>query len=799
MRTLSLFIFLLALFGSFSLSFAQDYTISGFIRAEQDQEDLIGATVFSPALNKGTTTDATGFYSIQLPEGNYVLEFSYLGFEPKARSVALSADQKLSVSLAAESTALAEVVVTSTAKDANVQEAALGVEKLSADVVKQLPTILGEADIVKAIQLLPGVSSVGEGSSGFNVRGGSSDQNLVLLDGATLYNPSHLLGFFSVFNADAIKDVQLYKGSIPARYGGRLSSVLDVTQRDGNKKEFAGTASLGLISSRLALEGPIAKGDKAEGNGSWLITGRRSYADLFLRLTEDFSDNVLYFYDLNARVNYRLGEKDRIFLSGYLGQDRFALPDLFGTNWGNSAATLRWNHLFNDKLSSDLTAIYSGYTYGLENLAPGAQSVWNSSIDNYTLQQDFNWFVNDNNNVKFGAQAIYYDFNPGEIEPIGDDSPISPITYDPKYGLEFGVYMSNEQTISEQLTLNYGLRFSGFNRIGSETIRTYANDEPVVREPGTGTYLEGEVIGERTYGRGESISFFTGWEPRVSLRYTIDEQSSIKAGYNRMYQYLHLISNTTSATPLDIWSPSGPFKGPQRSDQIGVGYFRNFQNNTYEFSAEVYYKWLDNLVDFVDGADLTFNNYLETELLTGTGRAYGLELQISKVKGDFTGWLSYTLSRTERLVDGINNGEYYASNFDKPHDFSITGMYKYSDRWTFAANLVYATGQPVTYPSGRYDYSGLTVADYGSRNQDRLPDYHRLDLSATLKSKPRPRMQGQWIFSVYNAYNRRNANSIFFQERNTDGSGQEVATGVTEAVRLSFFGIVPSVAYEIKF
>ncbi|MEN0005453.1 MAG: TonB-dependent receptor [Bacteroidota bacterium] len=793
----SIIIILFATWGSLHQAFSQEYTLSGYLRDGQTGEDLIGASVFVPALSQGTTTDAFGFYTLSLPQGNYELEFSYLGFERVLRYVDLNTDTELSVKLQEASQALTEVVVTATVQDANVQETALGVEKLNTDVVKQLPTILGEVDILKSIQLLPGVSSVGEGSSGFNVRGGSSDQNLVLLDGATLYNPSHLLGFFSVFNADAIEDVQLYKGSVPARYGGRLSSVLEVNQRDGSNKEFKGSAALGLISSRIALEGPLAKGDNAEGKGSWLITGRRSYADLFLRLTEDFNDTQLYFYDLNARANYQLGENDRLYFSAYLGQDVFELSDLFGTSWGNSAATLRWNRIFSESLSSNLSATYSGYNYRLQSFG-GTGFDWTSNITNYSLKQDFNWFLNEKNSINFGAEATYYDFQPGEISPTGE-STLNTITYDPKYALEFGIYLSNEQTISDKLTLNYGLRFSGFNRLGNETILLYQNNEPVVQEPGTGTYLNGEVIGERTYGSGESINLFTGLEPRVSARYVIDDQSSIKAGYNRMYQYIHLISNTTSATPLDIWSPSGPYKGPQVSDQIGIGYARNFNDNTYEFSAEVYYKWMNNLVDFVDGAELTFNNNLETELLSGTGRAYGLELQISKTKGDFTGWISYTLSRSERLVEGINNGEYYPANFDKPHDLSLTGMYKLSDRWSFAANFIYATGQPVTYPTGRYSYSGLTVANYGSRNQDRLPDYHRLDFSATLKGKQRERTQSQWVFSIYNAYNRMNANSIFFQERNTDANGNEATTGVTEAVRLSYFGIVPSVSYEIKF
>jgi len=785
-------------FSILTIGSAQEFSFNGTIQDGQTGEALIGATVFIPELNIGTTTDLDGAFTLTLTTGQYQVNYSYLGYEGREQWIDLDADLKKSIFLQPESQTLDEVVVTATVKDENVEQASLGVEKLETSVIKQLPAILGEVDIIKSIQLLPGVSSVGEGSSGFNVRGGAADQNLVLLDDAIIYNPSRLLGFFSVFNADAVEDVQLYKGSIPAKYGGRLSSVLEVRQRDGDNRKFRGSAGIGLISSRIALEGPIAKGDKAEGNGSWLITGRRSYADLFLNFSEELSDNTLFFYDLNAKANYRLGKKDRLYLSGYFGQDRLGFTGLFGLNWGNAAASIRWNHLFNDKLSGDLMFTYSRYNYSLQNLAPGTEFEWSSNIENYTIHRDMNWFVNSRNTLKFGFQSIYYNFRPGQINPV-DDSPIAPVTFDPKFALEFGLYVNNEQTLTDRLSINYGLRFSGFNRMGRETIQNYENDQPITQEPGSGIFQNGEITGETSFDRGESISLFTGWEPRFSARYRIDDQSSIKAGYNRMYQYIHLISNSASATPLDIWTPSGPYIEPQRSDQIGLGYFRNFRENEYEFSAEVYYKWMDNLIDFVDGAELIFNNNLETEVLSGTGRAYGLELQLSKTQGDFTGWISYTYSRTERLIQGINNSEYYPANFDKPHDLSITGMYQWSDRLSFSANFVYATGQPLTFPNGRYTYSGLTVANYGTRNQDRLPDYHRLDLSATLKGKKRERFESQWVFSIYNAYNRLNANSILFQEQNSDASGQEVATGVTEAVRLSYFGAVPSVSYEIKF
>ena len=776
---------------------AQEFTLSGFVRDAGNGEDLIGATIQLGESGSGTTTNAYGFFALSVPAGTSEIKVSYLGYETLRKTIDVTADAKIEFELAAAAQELNEIVVSSVAEDENVRSAQVGVEKLPIETILKVPAVLGETDILKTLTLLPGVSSIGEGTTGFNVRGGGADQNLILLDEATIYNASHLLGFFSVFNADAIKDVQLYKGGIPARFGGRLSSVLEVWQREGNKKEFSGSAGIGLIASRLKLEGPLAATADSGAKGSWMIAGRRSYADLFLKLTEDFKDDVLYFYDLNAKVNYSLGEKDRIFLSGYFGRDRLDLAGLLGNSWGNRSVTLRWNHLYSDRLFGNLSATSSLYDYSLKSLRPGTEFEWTSEISNASLRKDFNFFLNNNNELNFGLEANYSLYRPGSISPI-NDSPVQQTTYSQNRSLELAAYLSNEFRPTPWLAINYGLRYSLFYRLGPETVLSYQDDRPAVRDQ-NGAFVNGVVTGQKEYRSGEAISTFDGWEPRLSARLTLSPNSSVKAGFHRMYQYVHLISNTTSSSPLDIWSPSGPYKDPQRADQVSLGYFRNLADNKYEFSVEGYYKWLDDLVDFVDGAQLLFSDNLETELLSGTGRAYGLEVLLRKKKGQFNGWLSYTLSRSERRVAGINNGEYYPSNYDKTHDLSLTGIFEWSDRVTLSANFVFATGRPVTYPTGKYEYSGLILANYGSRNQDRLPDYHRLDLSVTLRSRAEKRWAGQWIFSLYNAYNRMNAADITFRERAENDAGREAATGISEAVRLSYFGIVPGVTYEVKF
>ena len=767
-------------------------TLSGYVRDLGTGEDLIGATVQVAGTANGVVTNVYGFYSLTIPKGTTRLQISYVGYETYIIDREFTSDQKLNIELRVTAEQLEEIVVTGEAENANVVNNEMSVLRVDPQTIKEIPAVLGEADVIRSIQLLPGITSVADGAAGFNVRGGSADQNLILLDEGIIYNSAHLLGLYSVVNPDAVKDIKIYKGGIPARYGGRLSSVLDIRQREGNYKQFNGEAGIGLISARALIEGPIAK-----GKGSYMVAGRRSYGDAFLQLTGN--DNVAYFYDLNLKTNYTLNEKNRLFLSGYFGRDKFELGSIFSNSWGNATATLRWNHLFSDKLFANFSAIYSNYDYSIDQLTTGAEFNKASNVITYNVKADFSYFIDNNNQIEFGADNKWYEFKPGEIKPI-EGSNIVATKLDNKFGQELGAYVSYERKFGA-LTLNGGVRYSMFLRQGEQDIPVYANNQPVVYNEAIGRYEEGEVIDVISYGSGDKISDFYNFEPRFSATYVLNEKSSVKASYNRLYQYLHLISNTNSPTPLDVWAPSGPFIEPQMADQVAVGYFRNFADNMFEASVEGYYKEMDNLVDYVDGADLLTTNNLETEILSGRGRAYGLELYVKKNSGRLTGWVSYTLSKTERRVTGvtandpgINNGTYYPSNFDKRNDLSVTAVYKLSDRWSLSGNFIYATGVPTTYPVGRYEYAGLIIPQFESRNLERLPDYHRLDISATLKGKKKRWKNGghEWVFGFYNLYNRANATSIYFVE-------DENIKGQSRAFKSYLFGITPSITYNFKF
>lgn len=782
MKTPCLLYTLLFLFGITLTSYAQEkITISGHIRDAGNGEELIGAAIFVQELSTGTSTNVYGFYSLSIAPGNYQVNVSYLGFQTKILSLDLTASQVLDIELEAEGLVMEEVVVTAKEADRNVKNIEMSVENLSATQIKKIPQVLGEADLIRSIQLLPGVSSVGEGASGFNVRGGNVDQNLILLDEATVYNSSHLFGLFSVFNVDAVKDAKLYKGGIPAKYGGRLSSVLDVRQRDGNRKNFAMNGGIGLISSRLTLEGPIQKDES-----SFMIAGRRSYGDLFLKFSENLKDNVVYFYDLNAKANFTLSDKDRLYLSGYFGRDVFNFGDDFTSDWGNATASLRWNHLFSNKLFSNFTAIYSDYGYSF-GTPEGAQAFdWDANIFNHILKGDFTYFFSPQSKLDFGAEGNFYRFHPGLARGVGDESIFNEINIQHNHALESAGYVSFEHEPIRNLTLQYGLRYSMFQRLGKQDVYLYENDDPAGG---------GAVIDTISYGSGEKIETFGGFEPRFSANYVINDENSIKLSYNRMRQYIHLVSNTTSATPIDIWTPSGTYVEPATVDQVAIGYFKNFKNNAYEASVEGFYKNFQNLLDFKDGAELLLNETLETELLSGDGRAYGMELSVRKNEGIITGWLSYTLSRSERKVPGINGGEYYPSNYDKTHDLSITAAWQMNEKWSMSANFAYATGRPITYPSSRYVYDGITVPHYGNRNSARTPDYHRLDVGVnyTPNKNPEKRWKSSWDFGIYNLYARRNAYSIFFRQ-NEDNPLE------TEAVQLSIFGtLLPYATYNFTF
>lgn len=787
------------LFNTFFSWGQQKFTLSGSISENNSNETLIGVTVAFPELNTGVTTNEYGFYSITLPEGTYTVLVSYLGFKEIVEEVNLTENKKFDFRLEEEAQELDEVVVTDNVERMDIRKPQMSVNTLSVGTIKKIPVILGEADVIKSILLLPGVTNAGEGASGFNVRGGAADQNLILLDEAIIFNSSHLFGFFSVFNPDAIKDVKLFKGGIPARYGGRVSSVLDIFQKEGNSKEFKMNGGIGAVASRLLLEGPIVK-DKA----AFLIGGRASYAHLFLPLFD--VDSKAYFYDLNTKLNYRINDKNNIFLSGYFGRDVFGISESFVNTYGNAVGNFRWNHLFSDKLFSNLSLIYSDYYYGLKLDFVGFN--WNSGIRNFNLKYDLKHYISDKFQLNYGINNVYYQFNPGKIEPSNEQSGILEEQLIQKYANEFAAYVGIEHKISNNLSLGYGLRFSQFTRLGQDELNVYANNNPVDFDPLLLIYQEGEPIDVINPGRGTRLATFNNFEPRASLSYTLNPSSSIKASYTRLAQYLHLLSNTSSPTPLDVWTPSGPFIKPQLLDQYAFGYFRNIKGGDYTVESEVFYKEVQNRIDYIDGANLIANNAIEQVILNGEARAYGLEFLARKNEGKLQGWLAYTLSKSEQrtpgrtigsntvqntLETGINNGNWYNTPYDKTHNISLFGSYDLNEKWSFSSNFVYQTGQPTNYPVGQFEFQGLTIPYYGLRNEQRLPAYNRLDVAATLtprKNKNR-KVKGEWVFSIYNLYNRRNAASINFR-RNDD-------TGANEAVRTSIFGIVPAVTYNFKF
>ncbi|MBI6116430.1 TonB-dependent receptor [Salegentibacter maritimus] len=778
-------------FISLGLNAQEKYTLKGTISNTSNNETLIGVNILIPEEKKGVITNEYGFYSIKLPKGTYTIEISYLGFQSIKETISIDGDTTFNTALTASSENLNEVVITSTNEGFNLKNPEMSVNKLSINSIQKLPVVFGEVDVIKSLLLLPGVSNAGEGASGFNVRGGAVDQNLILLDEATIFNSSHLFGFFSVFNPDAIKDLKLYKGGIPAKYGGRVSSVLDIYQRDGNSRTFEAQGGIGVISSRLLAEGPIVK-DK----GSFLVGGRSSYAHLFLKLANN--PNIAYFYDLNAKLTYSINDDNKLLFSGYFGRDVFDINQNFINTYGNSVFNLRWNHLVSDDIFTNLSLIYSDYYYGLTLDFVGFN--WDSGIKNLNIKYDFNHYLNDTFQLEYGIHNTYHEFNPGEIEPIDEKSGINYFKLTNKYAFENATYFSVEHKISNSFSAEYGLRFSNFFRLGQDSFNEYRDDNPIIYNESLDIYEEAEPMNEKTYSRSEVIKTYSNLEPRLALAYNFNATQSIKASYNRMAQYLHLISNTSSPTPLDVWAPSGPFIQPQILDQYALGYFRKFQQGTYTLESEVFYKDIQNRIDYVNGANLIANNNIETIILNGRSRAYGLEVLAKKNKGRLTGWLAYTLSKSEQqtpgrtpIESGINNGKWYATSYDKTHDINLTGTYDYNSKWDFSLNFAFQTGLPVTYPTGQYNFNGINVPVYGDRNSNRLPAYHRLDLSATYVPKPNKKdgLQSSWNFGIYNVYNRKNANSISFRENDE--------TGRNEAAKLSLFGIIPSVTYNFKF
>ncbi len=764
------------------------HTISGYVKDSKNGEALIGVTVFKKNSQVGTVTNPYGFYSLTLPAGNDTLMFSFIGYKTIFKSIDLTANQTINIELSDEGTETAEVVITAEKEDANIKSMEMSVAKLDIKQIQKMPALLGEVDIIKSIQLLPGVTTVGEGASGFNVRGGNIDQNLVLMDEAPVYNSSHLFGFFSIFNPDAVKDVKLIKGGIPAQYGGRASSVLDIRMKEGNSKKMEVNGGIGTIFSRLSIEAPILK-DKA----SFIIAGRRSYIDvlakpILAKKQPDLKDAKFYFYDLTAKFNWRVNDRNTVFASGYFGRDVFGAG--FKFNWGNSTATVRWNHIFNSKLFMNLSTFYSNYQYnlGFSDAGTGQAFDWTSNIINYSLKPDFTYYLNSKNTIKFGAQAILFTFKPGDASITATDGSKSKILLDNQYGTEYALYIDNEQKLAPRLTLQYGIRWSMFNYLGKGTKYNYRDTIPNESKP---------FESEEKFSNGKIIKSYNNPEPRLAVNYTINDKSSIKLGYNRMSQYLHIVSNTAASTPLDIYTPVTNNVKPLISDQVTLGYFRNFKDNMFETSAEVYYKDLQNQLDYVDNADLLLNKYLEADLIQGKGRAYGFELYLKKAKGKLNGWVSYTLSKTERQVNGLSNNDWFLSKYDRTHNINTVLIYDLNKRLSFSGNFVFMTGTPATFPNVKVELQGYNIPynTQGTRNNYRNTPYHRADIGITynFKKNDHRRYKQTVVLSVYNLYNRRNAFSIYFRQGINDPT-------INEAVRYSVVGsIMPAITYNFKF
>ncbi len=752
----------------------ESYTVNGLVKDSLSGETLIGVTIkFTGKTLHGTSSNAYGFYSYKLSPGEYNLNVSYIGYRSVNRTIRITSDTRIDLLMTPDN-AIEEVVVLSEKRNDNVVNAQMSIAKINLNEIRNIPVLFGERDVLKTLQLLPGIKSAGEGNSGFYVRGGSTDQNLILLDEAPVYNASHLLGFFSTFNSDAIKDVTVYKGGMPAQYGGRLSSVLDIRMNDGNKKDFTAEGGIGLISSRLKVEGPLL-----ENKSSFMISGRRTYADAFLVFAKDTSirRNTLYFYDLNAKANYEIDTKNTLYLSGYFGRDELGLNQAFGFDWGNATATLRWNHLYSNRLFSNTSLIYSNYNYVIENFLEENNFKVNSSIRDLNVKQDFQLALNNSHNISFGLDVVKHTISPGNITS-GERSSVNDIKVEKRTGTELALYISDEWEINEKLNIVYGIRGSSFFLLGPGSFNSYDRN--------------GTITSTKNYNRGDIVKDYINLEPRISASYQLNGSSALKGSFTRNLQNLHLMSNSTATSPTDLYIMSSNNVKPEIADQLAMGYFRNFKDDNYEFSAEVYLKEMQNQIEYRSGTDLRGNTQVEADLLYGEGRSYGIELFLKKRYGKFNGWVGYTLSKTERKFDDINNAAWFSAKQDQTHDLSLVGIFKSGPRWTFSSSFVYNTGKAVTFPAGKYQVNNKTIFYYPERNSDRMPAYHRLDVSATLEAKPGKKLGSSWSFGIYNLYNRKNAFSIDFRE-DPDNPAK------TQAVRTTLFGIIPSVTWNFKF
>ena len=768
-KKIGFFNLILGLFAMVSSSNAQSTAVlSGSIKDKQTGESLIKAVVRIEELpNAGIISNEYGFYSLTLPSGNYSVVVSQVGYETLVQKIKLDSSQSINFYLQTKNV-LKEVVVESSRKNDNLTKAQMGTETINMAAISKVPVIFGEKDILKTIQLLPGVKSAGEGNSGFFVRGGGADQNLILLDEAPVYNATHLLGFFSTFNSDAIKDATIIKGNSPSQYGGRLSSVLDVKMKEGNNQDYTVNGGIGLISSKVSVEGPLQK-----NKSSFILSGRRTYADVFLKATEKFKDNILYFYDLNAKANYQINAKNKVYISGYFGRDELGLGQDFGIDWGNKTGTIRWNKIISNKLFLNTSFIYSDYNYNVKLKNGETNFNINSEIKDVNLKQDYTFYTNNQNTLRFGFNTILHNIKPSTFS----GTVINSVAKTGRNGLENAIYLTNNYKATNQLTIDYGMRLSMYTLMGGDVYNIYEN----------GVIGSSIKLAPSSFGKT-----YINPEPRITTNFRIDDEKSIKAGYARNVQHLHLLSNSVASSPSDQWIGNSYNIKPEIADQISVGYVTKVFKNNFEFTTEAYYKHLQNQIDYKDGAEINTVSDVESVLLYGIGRAYGLELLLKKKEGRLTGWIGYTLSKTERKIDGINEGKWYNARQDRTHDISVVGIYDLNARWSISGVFVYNTGDAVTYPTGKYNLQGQTLYQYAARNANRMPAYHRLDFSATYEKNKTKRRHGSWNFSLYNVYGRENAYRISFKDDPNDPTR-------TQIIRTALFKWVPSVTYQFKF
>ena len=774
----------------FQNALSQKYTIYGVIKDITSGELLIGATIWNEKTKQGTSSNNYGFYSISLPEGEYNIQFSFIGYKSQYHSIKLGNDTLFNIELQSELKDLDEITVTSKKKD-RVSDVEMSTQTLSIQTIKEIPAIMGETDVMKSLQFLPGVLTSHEGTANLSIRGGSFDQNLILLDDAPVYNPTHALGFFSTFNPDAISSVKIYKAAYPPEYGGRISSVIDIRMKEGNNKTLKGSGGVGLVSSKLTLEGPIKK-----DTASFILSGRYSYAGftantfgnlgqrLGLGAFNNFTDNnEVSFFDFNAKANYKINNKNHLYLSAYTGRDHFyyfTIDDNSAMDWGNINSTCRWNHIFNSKLFANTIVIFSNYYYAYILKDNALHYKWSSNLKEFDFKSDFDYYLNTKNHLKFGLAVESHYYSPGKIEPRSSRSIITPFELDKKKAVIGAVYVNNEQQINNQIIVSYGLRYSSFFQLGENITYDYSDDFAIIDS----TY----------YGKNELVQFYHGLEPRISIRYLINNSSSVKASFTKSKQFQHLISNSTVGLPTDVWLPADKYIKPQSSTQYAVGYFKKFFDDHVEFSAEAYYKTMNDIIDYKDNADLMLNNHIETQALRGKGKSYGLELFLKKKVGRYTGWISYTLSKTSKKIEGVNNGNWYPVQYDKRHNLSAILNYKLNNRWSVATTFKYSSGGHITIPEGVFNFQGVAFNYYTSRNGYELPAYHRLDLSFTYKERQRtyPNKSGEWNFGIYNVYDQRNIFSLFIKQDRGN-------LNLNKAYKMYLYGIIPFVSYNFKF